>query len=290
MNPPAHDLRIIAVNEAVASAGRIIWWRLSGACDYDKLEAAWRDAGLDEELLPLMPAPSTALLRAVGEQRDARRLVRPLPKKDGWALVDEHTEGDELTWNEECRVRLDAVGRIVVEPATHPLRTELRAAYNKHLTQLANGDVGPWLTKLVTRVDGVPLRDTGGVYFIPATRVEEWSKMVGAIAAASGHAILGVPALKGDDAVRAILDAVSTEASEAAREMEQELLGGQLGERALETRVQRAEALDAKVGRYEELLGAKLESLRARLVELRSNLAVAALQESSGPAADLAGL
>lgn len=271
----------IAMTEQIAAAGKIIWWRLSGTLNIRKLRPAWAAAGLDEKLLPDPPAPSTALRRAAQGQAKGRRLVRPLEQRKGYALVDERAEGDDLDYDVECRVKLDAVCRLVVEPADHPLVPVLREAYNRHLDECEPADIGSWLVYLVGKVDGVPLRDTGGVYFIPSSRVAEWDRMTAAVRAASQHVVLGVPAMHSDQAVASILDAIEVEAGEEARKMEVELTEGKIGETARKNRISRCEAVEAKVARYEELLGCKLTKLTARLEELRADLCVATLQGTS---------
>ena len=44
---------IVAVaGEALPTAGAVVWWRLSGSVNHEKLSAAWTDAGLSEDWLP----------------------------------------------------------------------------------------------------------------------------------------------------------------------------------------------------------------------------------------------
>ncbi len=276
-----NDSQYIAVTEHIAAAGKIVWWRLSGTLDVRKLKPAWIAASLDEKLLPDPPAPTTALRRAAQDQAKGRRLVRPLEGRKGYALVDEQAKGDALNYDVECRVKLDIVGRLVVEPSYHSLAGTLREAYDRHLAECEPADVGSWLVYLVSKVDGVPLRDTGGVYFVPHDRVAEWDKMTAAIRKSSAHVVLGVPALNGADAVDSILDALEVEAAEEARKMEVKLSEGKIGEKARENRITRCEAVEAKVARYEALLGRKLTALSARLEDLRADLCVATLQGTS---------
>ncbi len=66
---------------------------------------------------------------------------------------------------------------------------------------------------------------------------------------------------------------------------EQTLVGGELGERALTTRGVELSKIAAKVTRYEALLGASLDKLRARLEELDANITAAALLLAPAPLA-----
>lgn len=278
---------LVAVAEPVPRAGGIVWWRLSGDVILDELRAEWSARGLPETALPTPPGPAAALTRAMAEHRGRHVLARPLGNRgEGHALVYERLTAEtmDLEFSTGLKVRLDPVGRPRFEPTDHPLVTEIKAAYNRHLELLSPADVGTWLVKLVRRVDGIPLRDTGGVYFVPYTRVPEWTAMVTAIHAASAHRINDLPALRAEDAVSSILDALTAEAEGVAAELEEDL-ASELTAKKAGNRVTRCEQTEAKVARYEALLGIKADALRTRLEGLRAQLAVAAIQEDS----DLAG-
>ena len=281
---------IVAVaGQQIDEAGAIVLWRLSGAVDSDALSKAWAAAGLHENMLPVPPSPKTALLRAMNEQREARRLVRPLEGREGYAIVDEHARGADLDWQVTCRASLDAVGRIKVEadndsPATQALADEVRRAYDRHLLrELSTTDVSGWLAGRLMRIaDGVSLRDGGAVYFIPKHALDGWRQMIGAIRQVSAHAFFHIPALRTDEATEAILDAIASEAQAEADSFQAVLVEGKVGGRALRSKAAQCEATERKVTRYEELLGKALPELQSRLEALRANLAVAAIKADEG--------
>jgi hypothetical protein len=276
---------IVAVTDQMSgSAGAVTYWNLNGGVDASSLKQAWATAGFDEKLLPETPTPRSALGRAVAEMKEHRRLVRPLPGGIGWAIVDETTTGadnEDLSWNVAARVRVDGVGRAVVEPSYHQLRPEIDAAYTRHLDSLSTGDVGGWLAHTARRLGAVALRATGGVYFIPAFAIDTWRAMVAALQTCSSHVVFEIPAMTCSSAVAAVLDAISAEAKADAEEMQADLDAGTLGTRALKGRAQRASDLLDKVEKYEATLGTKLDELRERISALRSNITVAVLQAES---------
>lgn len=277
---------IIAVPDA-DTAGAIMWWRLSGDTDGTRLASNWASAGLPSELLPKPPTPTTALNRAVNEQREARRLARPLEGRHGWALVDEDARGENLDYHVLLKVAVNALGRLeffdMPKDPTHALwservKTEIESAYNRHLDTLSHSDISSWIVSLAGDCNAVVLRDTGGIYFVPRPSMERWQGMVDVIRASSSHTIFEVPALRSDEAVAAIIDAIAREAQSEAEAMETEMADeGNLGSRALRGRVARVENVRAKVEAYERLLGRKLENLHLRLDALKANLAAAAL-------------
>lgn len=271
-------MKVFALDEETSQAGALVYWRLEGEVDPKELALHWKLAGLDPDLLPSTPAPSTALARTMRERAEHRKLVRPLEERGSHALVREVVSGADLSYDVALRVKLDVAGRPVVEPAGHPLEATIRAAYDHHLEVCSSDDIGGWLVGIVAKVDGVAMRDRGGIYYVPPGKLAEWDSMTSALRKVSNHRIFKIPAMTSKSAVEAILDAIAQEAEADAAKMEAELLSDELGGRALASRVAKTEALEAKVSRYESLLGEKLDVLRDRLEGLRANLTVAILK------------
>lgn len=280
---------VIALTEDVPTAGAIVWWRLSGAVLIDELEDAWDEAGLEVASLPQPPIGIAALRRAVLEQQTARRLVRRLGDGSGYAVVNEKADGKELDYSVSVRFTLDAIGQLEHEgTAPQELIDTVRASYRAHQAELSPSDVGTFLVKQVEACDGVRLRDTGGIYFVPNGAMAAWQALSTAMKAASAHQLFEVPALRSEDAVEAVLDAITQEAQQEAATIAQEMQEQDLGARALDNRAERAKAMRTKVQRYEGLLGRSLETLTERLEDLGAQLTVAALKASSKKAEEAA--
>jgi hypothetical protein len=280
------DTGIIAVPDAKL-AGRVTWWRLRGEVDWTSLRDAWVAAGLAEDLLPATITPSKALQRAVVDLKAPHRMVRPLPKGAGYQVVIESENAGEWDYTTSAKIALDvATNRPTLDPGDHALTVPLLDAFDRHLASLATTDISEWLSHLADYLRAVPLRDRGGVYFIPRHNVAEWDRMVAVIKAVSGHHVAGIPALQSADAVEAILDAVEAEAEAEVARIEDKLGGGELGARALKTQIAHSEAVEAKMSEYESLLGdGRLDRIRERLGALQANLAAAALAATVGEAA-----
>ncbi len=283
------DVRgVVAVDNHVPSAGAIVWWRLSGRVDFDTLEAAWVAAGLNPEELPSSCSPTVALRRAAGELREKHRLVRPLGRDAGFAVVRESIDdGHEPDYDVICKVTLDEVGRAKVtkvsgsDSVVNNINIEVQAAYERSLGSLETEDFSHWLVKLMPKLDAVGLRYGGGIYFVPPFAMAKLEGAVLVLRSVTEHVINRVPAMKSEDAVDAILDAVAQEAEVEAAAMEKDLEEAKLGKRGYENRIQSCDEMEGKVARYEELLGRSLETMRERLETLRANLTVAVLKADS---------
>lgn len=258
------------------SLGAIAYWRLSGPVDLDALRAAWVAAGLDETALPVEVSPEVALRMACQEQKQARRLVRPLEDRKGYALVEEEADGDDLTYRPTLLAKV-ALGALILEPADHPLASEVRAAYARQLSQLAPQAFSGWLVRRVEASAAVALRDTGGLYFVPRYGLARWRQEAAAVRAATGHALFEIPAMRSDEAIAAVGDALNAEAETELGKIREQLSTGDLGARALKSRQETCAALRRKISGYAQALGVALDGLEARVGDLDAELVVATL-------------
>jgi phage pi2 protein 07 len=270
------NAKIVAVSGNTQTAGAIVWWNMHETTDYDALSAAWKDAGLDAELLPRLPSPEAALRRAVKQEEGKHLLVRGI--ENGWALVDEEVDGEDLDYEIRVRFTLNAVGNVNVEPKDHKLAAPVKAEYDKLLSTLSREDVSSWLVRMAALTQAVMLRENGGFYFIPRTQLDQWRRIAKAVTSASQHRVNEIPALQSEEAVAAILEAVTAEAEKAADEMDEDMDDAKLGARALSSRTNHAESVLKKVMGYEALLGEGLDKIRERLEGLKAGFAAKAIK------------
>lgn len=279
----AKNKSVIAVNEKIAQGGNvgaIVWWVLNGVVSYTKLIESLQASGLDEKLMPPPITADCALRRAAKAQEERRFLARPLGRGIGWAMVQERSteDGESLTHEVVCKVKLTDTEQMVATPADHPVVALVRADYEAARDAYTPQDVSAWVVRVADSLRCLRLRERGGVYFVPADALPVWKGLVEAIRTAhGGHDLYEVPAMKSEEAVKAILDAVVREAEEEATQMQQELIDGDIGGKALNGRADKVADIKAKVAHYEELLGVTQTALREKLDTLRADLTAAAL-------------
>lgn len=285
---PNKKLDLVVLNNIPAEAcGAIVLWRLQGGADFNRLMQELTDRGVtDKVFLPDLPSPEVALRRAVQDQQEARLLMRSLPQRAGYALVRERTTTDEsqpLQYEVVMQVKRTPDGNAYEGEAS--LIEKTQAAYNAGLLTLDSNDVANWLCDCARRLLAVALRDTGGVYFIPRNTLVMWQALTGALKASSATVCSEIPALTSDEAVAAILDAVTRESELAITGMQEDLanvvgtngVDSGIGSRAVKTRQAKAEQLNAKLTAYEGLLGKSLDEVRTKVDGLRAALGAAYL-------------
>lgn len=260
--------------------GVVIYWSLAEWTDREALFNGWTKRGhnkLVPEPRPAVAVLKDALLDVVG---NARTLVRPLATKDGWAVVGEDRGEAENSYQPLFSVR-------VPEGTTEPTftgcpsqRDLILEAFRQHTGRFASCQVGTALVALLDKLGGTRLRPTGGVYWLPGDKVEEWREAMSVVeySAVKGRTTgYSIEHPLDHEAVAAVHDAILAEVGTEARRLKQEIESGELGPRALETRKKEAAFLREKVVQYEDLLNVGMDKLKQQLEGIEQTTAVSTL-------------
>lgn len=267
------------------NAGAVIYFRRGGAhVGCSDLRKAWEAKDLDDQELPKAPTAATALKRALDEQKSRNVLVRPLKGERGYALVlEKHDEDTDLDYTVDLTVRLDDMKLATFSNANHPLASLITAKQLYHRTVYNEQDISSFIIDVAKKHDAVSLRDTGGIYFIPRTHLDEFNKRAEVLEKVSGLTVFRIPAEDSDSTVKAVLAAIEEEAQRGIEEVKAFMHpedGNQPGERAIKTKLSKVKELSSKVSRYEGLLGESLESFKNKLSSLQTDMTVMTLASS----------
>lgn len=285
--------KLVAVEAGAGAAGAIVYWRLSGDVVRGELIDALAERGL-RKVDPREITGEVALRRAldvVVQSGHTRILARPLGGGRGrWALVMEVPHEGSLAHRVLAHLAVNARGddfTVEAREMTHvdflPFEGRIRAAFQAALYTLAGADISAWLTRqIVPALDAVSLRDTGGMYFVPKAALPLLDVLCEALGAASQHTIYRIPAMHSADAADAVLAAIEDEAKREIAEIETYLAEHtDLGDRARRAKQDTCAAVRAKLTRYEDLFGRRLDAIGARLGRLRNELAGVAVIEAA---------
>lgn len=273
--------KIVAIQDAQQNtAGLITWWKLAGDVEIEKLRGAWDAAGHDPQLLPAANAPGAALKEAIRELAAKRRLGRPLGRGEGYALVAETPVAEDLEYTTLCTARM-VNNELEIQPTGGIHDQRIRDAYARQRKVVRSDRIGSWLADLTRLCHAVGLRETGGIYFVPRDEAPRFRAWVEAFMEASEAVIYEVPALRSDEAVRAVLDSLTREADEELAEVEEKMdedtKPGHYTKLRLGSCERRCESLMGKLGAYESLLGDKLDAVRERLEATKAGVVEAML-------------
>lgn len=274
----------------VSTAGALSYWRLSGETTVDKLTAAWLAAGLNEDLLPKPVSGRVAVTRAVDAlsvKIDANTHREVKQARGWWGIVDATNDGHgNFTHNQLGRACYDSKNqKVVVKDAPFTIEQQIRDNVALARTKLLPGDITSWLVKLAEHCNAVSLRDKGGIYFIPRTQVDFWANVADAVAVAGDFKIFRIPALKTDEAIEAIVDAITQEAEQVGKVLLADLTkegDDAIGERALRSKTKNAEVLLGKIRSYEDLFDVKLDEQVAKIQAVAAKVAEVAKARREG--------
>jgi len=271
--------KIIAVPGATDVAGLITFWTLSGSVEYATLGTEWSGAGHDIEVLPRETTYMEALRRAM-QHIKPRNFIRSVEqeKRRGYVLVDEEKRAGLPTFSNNTIITLNEDDHLVIDRRSN-YTDEILSRYKVELRTITSHDMSSWLISLVESVGGIRLRESGGIYFVPQTSADTWRAYVACIRTCTQHTVYEVPAMRSDEAVRTILDALTAEAEASVSEVFGVLEKAQskLNTKSVNARTKQCAALIAKLETYENLLGTQLDTIKTRVLECQTAVTAAAV-------------
>jgi hypothetical protein len=284
-------MRFVAVNEN-ESAGALVFWSMSGEVSRDELIECLDLCNVSLDCVP--PVPSTKLFATRAAARACtgpRQFVRPLKKRLAWVVVTEVVvshpdEEDRIDLRHNVRVTVPDDFAVQVVPVTlddEPLAMSVRDWCQHYKNVLVPMDISYWLLGLLGQeFDAISLRERGGMYFVPNAHLSTWRKLVQALRMCSAHKVYEIPAMRTEEAVEAILDAVRREMHAKFQEFEEYLLG-ETSTRGLNVWERELANASAKAEKYAALLGVALPDLTQRAETLQGALQGARLLNTKAP-------
>lgn len=269
----------------VRISGGSVFWSI-GNTNRDALKAGL-EAAAYAGFVPGERTPKAILQDALTDlYATATRLVRPLQKQDAMIVVNEDRGQDTNDYTPALRAEVKD-GEIEVIPADKT--DEVVAAYKEFRGVLPGHSVAASLVGIVSALNGLTLRPSGGFYWLPSDKLAEWEKVARAVERAAvepGKSKMWVMRTAMDeDTMRAVRDSVAADLGTRISEIEAEVMEGELGERALLARAASARELRKKLGEYEAMLGSAMEDLRDKLNTIDTVTGAAALQVSASAVA-----
>lgn len=196
--------------------GRAVFWVSSGAIPYQPVVDALTAAGFGDDdeanLIPSKVTPMVALRRAMDAVSRSHNsngqpafYVQPLSvgkkrrNRTGWLIAQQQSESDltaggvAATVNLVCHTEMqeqdgEQTLQFTFDPPDHPYIEEIEAKYEYYLSHLAAEDVSVFLANRVARSKlfaMVPLRPSGGFYYLAPQVVPIWECFTQAFTSAS---------------------------------------------------------------------------------------------------------
>ena len=273
--------------------GRIVFWSLGNDSEHKALKEGFEQLGLSA-FTPDEQSAVMSLKAALTEVYGSRRcLVRKLekPKVPGFQITQERASGENnagLEYHKLFSVEIPTgpCGIVFMDPDTGvripaPKYADVvRDLFWKELDKVPRDNLARSLKRIVAqKANGITLKETGGVYWIPEKNLALWDQVVSVTQAASPggrNKIYGPRTLLDDDLVHMAMDWL---AQNVESEMGQirERLGKAKTKRGKSTQENAASDLHDKVRAYEGIFSKTLQGLRDSTEDLNAARVMTAL-------------
>jgi len=280
-------MSVAEIKEAVGRGdehlGDMVWWTIREArIARALLLDTWKQEGLPEALLPEEPSPEKALGTAVREGRVGRldyQILKSLetPERVSYAILRKQPDGDgNLGTVQEARLDLDRVaGKL--QSGLHPVAQAVMTAWNELCTTHTSDDLRGVLVKAVDAFQGVKLRPTGGIYWIPAVhagKLRAVERAVKQISTGSQLTLIAVTRMNGNatNLAGAAQGALEGELAALKAEIEAWATAPPSRISTLASRVEAFQALRDKADLYRGILSVEVSALDAGLDTLTENV------------------
>lgn len=213
--------------------------------------------------------------------------IETLKNKMAYEVISVDRGDDRNTYAHQFWVGIDKANLIDVRPFDYDMASAIAREFNKHLGLVNANAVTQCLIAVIAHYHGTHLGGRGNIYWLSNDRLREWQEVARVVESCphqgKGNAVYCIPHELGVEAVRAVKDAITQEVTQESSRLHEEIISGELGERALENRQLQADLLRDKIALYEEILQVGLGSLREGL-DKAEQAAVAARILSSAAA------
>tara|TARA_R100001082_G_scaffold34386_1_gene17857 strand:- start:8338 stop:9240 length:903 start_codon:yes stop_codon:yes gene_type:complete len=273
--------------------GVIVYWSLSEGTCFQTLVDGFDELGI-RDCLPKKLNLGNALKRALTRNFPSHKyIIRPLGKGSGhlgYGIVLETEHRDHLTgdrrntYAEELRVKVIGKGGLLCNDPNHPKFEAFSQDYYSERGKITAAQLGVQMVKVCKdRMVGTPLRQKGGVYWIPSHMEAKWDEIIRVVKEANpSHTFYKVRTSGDEDTVSAVCDGliqeVETRLSELTASLVEEDPEKKPGKRALKTKRDSAQDLMEKVEAYSGILGKTFDDLKEKVEEVQATAAIALLQ------------
>lgn len=267
--------------------GAVCYWTLTDFSRHEVLKQGFEAEGLGKlapEPMPAGMALRTALSEALGT---STQLIRPLADDNAFSVVAE-TRGKQINdYQQVLYAKVDCKTRQIEFIPFDDRADAIVARYNARSGHVQSGQVGHSMVAVLAKMGGTALRKTGGVYFVPGSKIDAWERVATVVerSAVSGvNKVYMIRHSMDEAAVRAVRDAIANEILADAKRMDEELQEDELGAKAIDTRKRQCVALQDKIALYESILGESLKDLNQAVDAVQMALGRAMLHEMAGAA------
>lgn len=262
--------------------GSLLWWHLNGTrIDHTRLMATAERHSLDSKYLPAEIKPVQAFRRAwrhATTKLTEGLMLRPIDETTDEIVVglvreQPDQEHRDLDYEVLTRIVFDKAAETITTDTEHSVLNQVRDLYRHHSAHTTE-DIRSMMTAFLADA-GVSLRDSGGVYFVPAihgTALESLCKVVEEV----GHnKAYRLPIIDTPTTRVTLREVAERTLDDEVRQLEEELAGFDLEkvrDSTLERRLEAFEQLRSRAGLFAGVLSFKADALNDRIAAMQTGI------------------
>ncbi len=269
-------------------AGAAVYWTLGENTDFNRFSSALSAAGFRKHV-PERPT-DYACLRDTLQDDQSGAVVFPVKGTPTPTFEVVRVRGDGEAKRNEYRhvmtASVTASGNIETDTGDPATDYRLTAAFRWRREQLPYHLVSRALVEIVFQLQGVTLRPSGGIYWIPSAALERWEMVANAIQAGSQkNKSYALRTMLDEHSATALREALAAEIEREADSINSTLSNPETGLRSATTQRQKAKSLRRKIEAYENSFTMALPELKKQLDRAVGIEAIATVFEAaaSGP-------
>ena len=262
--------------------GTLFWWALNGTrVEHDRLAGIVQRHGLDSKHLPAELKPVQAFRRAwrhASTKLPEGLMLRPIAETSDeivLGLVREQPNQTmrDLDYDLVARIAFAKVDARITADVEHGVVVEMRELYRHHLAHTTE-DVRAMMTAFLAEA-GVSLRDSGGVYFVPAAHGQQLDALCRVVEEAGHNRTFRLPIVDTPGTRTALREVAERSLDDEVRQLEEELAGFDLEkvrDATLERRLEVFEQLRSRASLFAGVLAFKADGLSSRVAAMEASI------------------
>ncbi len=274
----------------ISVRGKVVYWTLGNKTDADVLKTKFDNQNLGSFAPDKNTNKSSLKIALTSVCANRRRLVRPLVGERGYAVVTEKKDSSGVSLGHtvdfdallpdgvDVPVFRNAETGAIINP---PEENAILHRYQIEQDRCSSHKLGIAMVKLVDRLHGVSLRPTGGFYWLPEPALPRQNAIAAAIQSSSpdgSNIIYSLKTAMDDDLRNAVIGGLTHTLETELNTVEEEVMSGDLGKRALKTKKERCARLRQRVVGYQKMFSVALTELEDKLDRAESAVSVCSFQ------------